>query len=468
MMRFHNIRLSLLLAGLAGFGLLAGLHADDQPKPTAQPETPKATASVKAKPLSDQVKKGIDYLIEQQKPSGGWGQGGGWRVGDQGGRVEGAEVADPPDVASTCMATLALLRAGHTPKQGAYAKNVVRAVQFICGHVEGSDSDSIYVTKIKGTQVQSKIGPFVDTFLTALVLAEVKGQMPTTETEKRLTASLDKTIAKIEKNQKDDGSFAGNGGWAPVFSQGLASKGLNRARQNGARVSDESLAKAENNAVASIDVKAKSFKSAPTVGGGVVASAAPAPATTGAGRPRLTDRIAPAGGVGGGAAADAGVAIYNISNQTAALQEAANTLRERAQKAKDTLENKNAPAAAKEQAKQDLDRFGKLEAARKVAVDGVVKRLDDKQFVQGFGSNGGEEFLSYLNISETLVVQGGDEWQKWDKSVSDNLNRIQNGDGSWSGHHCITGKTFCTSAALMVLMADRTPMPVASKMKDKK
>ena len=33
-------------------------------------------------------------------------------------------------------------------------------------------------------------------------------------------------------------------------------------------------------------------------------------------------------------------------------------------------------------------------------------------------------------------------------------------EGSWSGQHCITGKTFCTSAALLVLMTDRTQFPV--------
>ena len=42
------------------------------------------------------------------------------------------------------------------------------------------------------------------------------------------------------------------------------------------------------------------------------------------------------------------------------------------------------------------------------------------------------------------------------------LNRVQNDDGSWSGHHCITGRTFVTSAALMVLTIDRAPVPVAA------
>jgi len=43
--------------------------------------------------------------------------------------------------------------------------------------------------------------------------------------------------------------------------------------------------------------------------------------------------------------------------------------------------------------------------------------------------------------------------------MTDNLERIQNRDGSWSGHHCITGRTFCTAAALLVLLADRAPRP---------
>jgi hypothetical protein len=43
--------------------------------------------------------------------------------------------------------------------------------------------------------------------------------------------------------------------------------------------------------------------------------------------------------------------------------------------------------------------------------------------------------------------------------MTENINRVQNKDGSWSGHHCITGRTFCTGTALLVLMADRAPIP---------
>jgi len=92
-----------------------------------------------------------------------------------------------------------------------------------------------------------------------------------------------------------------------------------------------------------------------------------------------------------------------------------------------------------------------------------VAKLDDKQFVNGFGSNGGEEFLSYLNIGESLFQKGGADWEKWDKSMTGNVNNVQNADGSWSGHHCITGRTFCTAAALNVLTIDRSPLPAVAK-----
>ncbi|HEV8062655.1 MAG TPA: hypothetical protein VGP68_22435 [Gemmataceae bacterium] len=463
------------LAFAACLGILVNLQADDEPKSAADKkpaEAGQATqgSAVKPKPLSDSIKHGLAYLVSQQHKDGGWGQGGGWRQGAQGGRVEGANVEDPSDVADTCIATLALLRAGSTPTKGEYANNIANALEFICSHVEKADSDSLYVTNVRNTQVQGKIGPYVDTFLAGLVLAEVKGSKAEGPIAKRVDAAMGKTIAKIEKNQKADGTFAGNDGWATVFSQGLASKCLNCASQNGAVVSQAALGKAEMNAVASLDMKTRSFA---TGAGGMAGAGAASPvafagvSTRGrAGGSGLAAKAAPAALAG--SASDAGVALYNISNQTQALQQAANTNLKGQAEAKKILADAKAPAAAKDKAQSDLARFDKIEEARQVAVEATVKNLNDASFLQGFGSNGGEEFLSYLNISETLVVKGDKDWLAWDKKMADNLGRVQNKDGSWSGDHCITGRTFCSATALLVLMADRTPTPVATKLHEAK
>ena len=39
------------------------------------------------------------------------------------------------------------------------------------------------------------------------------------------------------------------------------------------------------------------------------------------------------------------------------------------------------------------------------------------------------------------------------------LLTMQNSDGTWAGHHCITGRVAVTSAAILLLRADRDPAP---------
>jgi hypothetical protein len=75
--------------------------------------------------------------------------------------------------------------------------------------------------------------------------------------------------------------------------------------------------------------------------------------------------------------------------------------------------------------------------------------------VTGFGSIGGEEFFSYLNISDSLHRTGGPAWEKWNTDIKSKIVRLQNEDGTWAGHHCITGRVAVTSAAILTLLVDR-------------
>ena len=54
-------------------------------------------------------------------------------------------------------------------------------------------------------------------------------------------------VRKVEKNQRDNGSWDDKG-WAPVLSQALAAKGMNRAAQGGAQVSKQVLQRIEEQA----------------------------------------------------------------------------------------------------------------------------------------------------------------------------------------------------------------------------
>jgi hypothetical protein len=152
------------------------------------------------------------------------------------------------------------------------------------------------------------------------------------------------------------------------------------------------------------------------------------------------------------------VDLYSKSAGLAGLQEHANT----GALAEPELQRVIAESKDEKEvagARRELDRILDGRRSQEQARGDLVARIEDPGFVNGFGSNGGEEFLSYMNISESLVVQGGDAWASWDAAMTGNLARIQNQDGSWSGHHCITGRNFCTSAALLVLLADRTSVP---------
>ncbi len=370
------------------------------------------------KPLSDAVKKGFAYLAGQQHSGGGWSQGGGWRTDTKGGRVEGPNVEDPADVANTCVATLALLRGGSTPRDGEYAPHVTRALDFIIANVERADAESPYVTEQRGTQVQTKIGPLADTFLASLTLSEAKNHMADEPSEVRLSAALDRVIAKLERHQKADGTWAMDG-WAPVVGQSLGAAGLNRARQRGAKVTDEVLEKAEQYARGQYDAG----KGAYSMDG------------------------------------SAGVPLYSTASHLSSASQSVYNFKAMKPKLRRTAAGEAASKDEQDRAAAKLKYIEEAEAAQEESLSASYAYFKDDRFRQGFGSNGGEEFLSYLNISETLALKGGKEWEDWDRNMTDNMTHIQNADGSWTGHHCITGRTFCTAAALLVLLADRIPRP---------
>lgn len=87
----------------------------------------------------------------------------------------------------------------------------------------------------------------------------------------------------------------------------------------------------------------------------------------------------------------------------------------------------------------------------------AIARDDDRPFVHA----GGEEYLSFYLVTECLLQQPKNEWKTWYPNVSEKLIRHQNRDGSWSGHHCITARTFCTAAVLLTLMAPNQYLTVS-------
>lgn len=78
-----------------------------------------------------------------------------------------------------------------------------------------------------------------------------------------------------------------------------------------------------------------------------------------------------------------------------------------------------------------------------------------------FSQAGGEEYLAFHLITETMLQKGGQDWKTWFPTVRDRICGVQNNDGSWTGHHCITSRTFCTAAACLVLSSPNRYLPIS-------
>ena len=321
------------------------------------------------------------------------------------------------NVADTSMAALTLVRAGTTPAAGPHREALGAAVAYVLGQIERADDESMSITDVNGTRLQSKIGQHVDTFLAAQLLSELAGHMGDDAADARLSAALEKIQAKMARHQDGQGTWKDTG-WATTLSASIASKSQFRSFSNSAAPVDASAQRANYDFAVATSEQAL-------------------------------------GGLGYARAA--GVELYGNAATFGSLNDQVLANRVRLPELNARLEE--ADGKERDELEEEIAGIEEGEALRERFKQRTVGQLDDASFISGFGSNGGEEFLSYMNISESLVADADEEWERWDAAVTDNLNRIQNEDGSWTGHHCITGRTFCTSAALLVLMADRTPLP---------
>ena len=326
-----------------------------------------------------------------QGADGGWGQDGGETSSTRPGeRLE----SSGNDVANTAVAALALLQAGRQ-----YEPQVERALAFVLQQIEASPADGLAITDRQGTQIQRKLGPCIDTFLSSMLMSQIDGRASTPALNARVRKALQKTVAKIEKHQQSDGSWNLAGGWAPVLGTSMASRSLFEAQNRGVAVDAAVLKRAENYTVSALSAPPPA--AARSAAGGVSA-----------GRLAAAPSAAPAEA--------AGVPLYQSAQ---ALEQLSRTAADRVQNAKE--------------------------------ITAIQGQLANAAFVGGFGSMGGEEFFSYLNISDSMKRVGGEAWSKWHASITQKILGLQNNDGTWAGHHCITGRVAMTSAAILNLTVDR-------------
>lgn len=369
-----------------------------------------STVTVNSKLVDAALRNGLNWIVQAQQENGGWGAGSHQR---QDLRDPHAVPADP---ATTALVGMALLRTTEKPFAGKESERLRKAVRFLLQAVDNTPAQSVNITTLTNTQPQIKLGKNIDVILTAQFFSNALRYLTNShDLKSEVEKALQKCVAKIQQAQDHDGGWK-EGGWAPVLQSALANNALEGAKDAGAAVDDKVLERSRDYQKQNYDVKTNS-------------------AVTGKA---------------------AGVLLYSVSSSARASAKEAGEAKQYIEKAKKSgkLDDKAVVNEANlEKAGLSKTEAQKYATAYKIKT-AAAERAQDKDVETGFGNNGGEEFLSYLMTGESLII-GGNDWKSWYEKMSGRLVQIQNADGSWNGHHCITSPVFCTATCLLILSIDK-------------
>lgn len=353
------------------------------------------------------VERGLQWLIGAQQANGGWGAGSHTR---QDIRNPHAVQTDP---ATTAMVAMAMLRSGTTLSSGNHPARLRQALDYLLAAVEQAPASSFNITPLTGTQIQSKLGGNIDVILTSQFLSNILPHLDDQPSLKnRVMRSQDVCVKKIQAAQDGNGSIAGSG-WAGVLQSSFATNALEAAEASGVAVNREALQKAR-------DFQKKNYNS-----------------KTGEVNTDL----------------GAGIVLYSVTGSVRASAKQARKVEEEIAKAKNAgVLPPSAQPSAENLKKIGFDQDDALQYATAYEVYQSAKvEAQREDVMSGFGNNGGEEFLSYLQTGESMIINKDSQWQNWFDNMSGRLLKIQNQDGSWQGHHCITSPVFCTATCLLIL-----------------
>ena len=351
--------------------------------------------------------RGYDWMSSAQNNDGGFA------AGSHNQQSVMDPHASPSDPATTAMVSMALLRGGSTVKDGRFAPVLARTTEFLLQAIEQAPQEALNITPLTGTQIQVKLGQNIDVALAAQYLSNLMGRMPCNDPKPdRWMNALNACTSKIQRAQTANGSVQGSG-WAGVLQSSFATNALESAEHVGALVDKDALDQARDFQKGNFDANT----------GSVATESA------------------------------AGITLYAVSGSTRSSAKEARQAEEVILKAKSEGKvNADAPvsAGALQKAGMSRDEAEKANTAWNVYNTAKV-RAQSNEVISGFGNNGGEEFMSYLQTGESLIINKDQSWRNWYDATTTRLLGIQNDDGSWNGHHCITSPVFCTATALLIL-----------------
>jgi len=353
------------------------------------------------------LQSSIEWMSGAQLGDGGWGCG--THANQQNLNVPNVK-SDP---ATTSIVLMAMMRMGNDHGQGDYSEAFIKGSEFILNAVEKTPKAENNITQLVGTQIQGKLGNNIDVVLTAQFLANWIVELGQDHNSyQRVMTALNTCTNKIQRSMNTDGSVK-NAGWAGVLQSSFATNALESAAANGAEVDTELLEQAQEYQKGNVDTQTGNVKTE----------------------------------------AGAGVMLYSVSGSARASAQDARKVEDRVNKAKASGDLPSAAGITVD----NLEEIGYTEEeairySTSYNVYTTSKTIAQRQDVTvGFGNDGGEEYLSFLQTGESMIIGGDDTWKGWYDNISGRLLSAQNQNGSWHGHHCITSPVFCTATAMLIL-----------------
>lgn len=352
------------------------------------------------------IDRGLKWVIKAQHSNGGWGAGLNSRQ----------QIRDPhavkTDPATSSMIGLALLRCGNRLNSGEYSNSLKQLTDYIIKEIDANKSRA-YITQNRSTQIQVKLGQNIDAVISLQFLSNLLDKTDKNHPKyKSIEKAMNICVEKVQNAQDDSGRTSG-GSWAGVLQSSMSTAALESAENVGAAVDNKKLNKARKYQQDNYDAST--------------------------GKANTDD--------------GAGIMLYSMSSSVRGAAKEARKIKEEVEAAKRKgliEEESEISTRTLEQLGYSKDQSQKLTTAYKV-YKSARDNAQRSDVMNGFGNNGGEEFISFLQTGESMIINDDNSWKNWYKNISGKMVSIQNQDGSWNGHHCITSPSFCTATCLLIL-----------------
>ena len=359
--------------------------------------------------VQESINRALTWISRAQNQDGGWAAGQRFNESYEDNNKNATSAKSDP--ATTSMVGMALLRCGSSPIKGQYSAQSQKALDFLLNAVEKSSENADNITTIEGTQPQVKLGGNIDVILTSQYLTNLSDEITNAGLKNRINLAINKCIRKIQNATQSDGSIK-NGGWASVLQSSLADNALETAYKNGAKVDTVIMNKSKNFHKGNVNATNENV---------------------------ATEKAA-------------GVVLYAVSSTSRSSAKEAKLAKEAIEDALKSGKTKSKAITTENLKKSGMSDAQAMKYASAYSINQTSQAIAQRdEVITGFGNNGGEEFLSYVQTIEAMVMSKNLGWKKWYDNIGGRLLNIQEKNGSWTGHHCITSPVFCTATCLLFL-----------------